>query len=66
MNTYICGQEFVIYLACDSHIHTEILTVVSPLPNAADSMEAEAIGAAGVFNEIINLLRQPESKGFKP
>ena len=54
-----CGDGIVIYIASDSHILTEILTTVCPLPNAADSMEAEAIGAAKICNEIINLLRKP-------
>ena len=61
-----CGAGIVIYIASDSHILTEILPIVAPLPNAKDSMEAEAVGAAKTCNEIFNLLRQSEFKGLEP
>ena len=61
-----CGAGLVIYIASNDHILTEILTIVCPLPNASDSMEAEAVGAAETCNEIINLLRQPEFKEVRP
>ena len=61
-----CGAGIVIYVADDNQLLTEILTIVIPLPNARDSLEAEAIGAAKACNEIIQLLAREEYKGYRP